>query len=213
MRVLHHTRLRAFREPFGAVAAGTAVTLRLEVWEEPEVEAVCRLWVDGTGETLLPMQREEGENPTVFSCRIQTEKPEIIWYSFILTAPDGRVCRCGAREGRTGGEGCLYDWEPPSFQLTVYVPRALPEWYRTGIAYQIFPDRYRRGSDWESLAEEALKKSRFGPMRRLVKDWETPPFYVRNAEGRVMAWDFYGGTLSGIREDLKRLRRMGVTLK
>lgn len=211
MKARHNTRMRAYRQPFGAAAAGTEVTLALHVWEEPAVECLCRVWVDGTGESLFPMQRAEQGEQTVFSCRLQTKEPEIIWYSFILKAPDGRVFRYGAEEGRTGGEGRLYDREPPSFQLTVYAPRALPEWYRTGLVYQIFPDRYRRGQDWRSLAEAALKKGRRGPERRLVEDWDSVPFYSRDATGRVRAWDFYGGTLSGIREDLPRLKRLGVT--
>jgi len=211
MKVLHDSRLAAYRTPFGAVAAGTAVTLAVDVWEDPDISCVCRIWVDKKGETLLPMQRSEMQGRIRFTCRLETREPDLIWYSFLLTASDGSVLRYGAAEGRTGGEGRLYDREPPSFQLTVTVPRPLPEWYRTAVVYQIFPDRYRRGADWRELARQALDGPRSGPTRRLCEDWDTPPFYERDAAGRVVAWDFYGGTLSGIREDLDRLRDLGVT--
>ena len=212
MRVFHDSRVQTFREPFGAVPAGTAVRLRVDVWEDPDVQCVCRLWMDQEGERLVEMGREETQGRVTFTCQLQTARPQIIWYSFLLTASDGRIYRYGAQEGRTGGEGALYDREPPSFQLTVYAPRPLPEWYRNGLVYQIFPDRYRRGADWRTLAADALNKPKNGPARRLVEEWDTVPSYEKDAEGRVTVWDFYGGTLSGIREDLDRLRRMGITV-
>ena len=47
----------------------------------------------------------------------------------------------GAPQGRTGGEGVMYDYvEVPSFQISVYEHRATrPSWYERGMVYQIFP--------------------------------------------------------------------------
>jgi len=211
MKALHHSRSETYRAPFGAVAVGTTVTLCIDVWDGEALGCVCRIWVDQKGETLLPMERSEAEGRTRFSCRIEAKEPDILWYSFILTDADGTALRYGAKAGCTGGAGMLYDRQPPSFQITVYVPRALPEWYRTAVVYQIFPDRYRRGPDWREIADRALAKPRRGTPRRLCEDWDAPPRYEKDEAGRIAAWDFYGGTLSGICESLDRLQEMGIT--
>ena len=212
MRAFHDSRQADYRSPFGAAPVGTDVTVSIDIWDDPGASCVCRLWTDGKGETLIPMERREREDFLRFTCVIHTGSPDIIWYSFILHGSDGGVCRYGARDGRVGGEGQLCDWEPPSFQITAYRPRPLPEWYKNAVVYQIFPDRYCRGEDWRALAGAALEnQERKGPARRLCEDWDRPPFYEKDENGRVVAWDFYGGTLSGIREKLGHLRAMGIT--
>ncbi len=211
MRAYHDTRNSACRAPFGAVPVGTEVMLALDVWDDPGASCACRLWIDGIGERLLPAEKEEKDGHLRFICRLRTEAPDIIWYRFAVTGSDGRVVFYGAEDNRTGGEGRLSEYEPPSFQLTVYIPRSLPEWYRSAVVYQIFPDRFRRGSDWKELADAALKQKRRGPGRRLVQSWNATPSYDKAPDGKIRTWDFYGGTLSGIEEKLDRLSAMGIT--
>ena len=137
----------------------------------------------------------------------------VVWYSFDLAASDGATWRYGAREGWTTGEGDFAYGNPPSFQLTVYVPRQTqPDWYKNGIVYQVFPDRFARGADWRERAEKALAAHREGPARVLVEDWDTPPAYKKSEDGDILEWDFYGGTLRGVREKLDYLADLGVTV-
>ena len=44
-----------------------------------------------------------------------------------------------------------------------------------------------------------------------MEDWDTPTTYKRNEDTSIARWDFYGGTLSGIREKLGYLRDLGIT--
>ena len=211
MRAYHNTREPAWREPFGAVPAGTEVMLALDVWDDPDASCACRIWIDGNGEKLFPMEKQEQEDHLRFFCRIPLETPDIVWYSFLIYQSGGCVSHYGAIENKVGGEGCLYGSEPPSFQITVYAPRPLPEWYRNAVVYQIFPDRFRRGAGWRELTDASLSQKKQGPERRLTEDWDTVPFYEKTEDGRVCAWDFYGGTLSGIEEKLDYLQEMGVS--
>jgi len=210
MRAFHDSRKAEYRSPYGAVEAGGAVSLSLDVFEAPEAACECRVWVDGKGERLVPMERTPLAGGARFVCALPLPEPELVWYSFIIRTPEG-TSRYGARQGRTGGEGAQYQWEPPSFQITVYERRAAPDWYKRGIVYQIFPDRFRRGPDFRERAAEALKTPRKGPARAFCEDWYAVPRYEKDAAGRVTRWDFYGGTLSGVREKLPYLRELGVT--
>ena len=213
MNLLHNSRRPDFRTPFGAVVVGTAVRLSLHVEDADAhaLEARVRIWVDGEGERFVPMDATDG---ATLSATIDCAEQELVWYSFHVKDAAGRMHYVGAHQGRTGGLSVTYDYpEVPSFQITVYRHRAQrPAWYEHGIVYQIFPDRYRRDPGWRERCEAALAKDRRGPGKRIVEDWNTPPVYERDETGAIRTWDFYGGSLEGIRLDLDRLQEMGVTL-
>ncbi|MBO4353187.1 MAG: 4-alpha-glucanotransferase, partial [Eggerthellaceae bacterium] len=98
--------------------------MSLDVFDVADVAVVTlRTWIDGKGEELHPV---EAVSPTRYRAIITPEMPGTIWYHFIITLADGSQKRYGATDGKRGGEGCLYDWEPPSFQLTVFDPDELP---------------------------------------------------------------------------------------
>jgi len=210
MGAYHNTRKTEYRQPYGAVKVGETISLSLDVFDGVETECTCRLWVDGKGETLVPMERKAIGAGIRFSCAVALAEPGILWYSFILNS-QGTARRYGALAGRVGGEGRLYEEEPPSFQITVYKERKIPDWYKKAIVYQIFPDRFARGTDFRQRAEKALSAERKGPKRVLCKDWYAKPQYEKDENGRIQTWDFYGGTLSGIEERLSYLKELGVT--
>ena len=172
-----------------------------------------RVWTDERGEELLPMEGACEGDHVHYSVSYTPAQTGVVWYSFDLAASDGATWRYGAREGWTTGEGDFAYGDPPSFQLTVYVPRQTqPDWYKNGIVYQVFPDRFARGADWRERAEKALAAHREGPARVLVEDWDTPPTYRKSEDGDILEWDFYGGTLRGVREKLDYLADLGVTV-
>ena len=61
----------------------------------------------------------EATTPTHYEVVFTPQTAGVVWYHFIITAADGSQKRYGALDGKRGGKGQLYDWEPPSFQLTV----------------------------------------------------------------------------------------------
>ena len=118
--------------------------------------ATLRVWTDERGEELLPMEGACEDDHVHYSVSYTPAQTGVVWYSFDLAASDGATWRYGACEGWTTGEGDFAYGNPPSFQLTVYVPRQTqPDWYKNGIVYQVFPDRFARGTDWRERAEKA----------------------------------------------------------
>ena len=212
MKVYHNSRLPEYRTPFGASPCGEEITLSVDVWDAPGASCRLRTWVDGQGERFYSMTGSPVDGRTRFTAVIRPEEPCLLWYTFIIDTGYSSVTY-GAKQGTVGGEGVLYyGWETSSFQITVYKPRAVPEWYKNGIVYQIFPDRYNRDAKWKQRAEKALKGHANGPRRTLAESWDKPVRYEKNEEGRVVSWEFYGGSLKGIEEKLPHLKELGITV-
>lgn len=213
MKALHDSRSEVFRTPYGAVPQGDAVRLSLDVWDAQNATCELRLWTDEQGESRHSMQATQLDDHLRFSCEMTFQEPHIVWYSFIIHTPDSPDVFYSAQDGHVGGVGVLRDYIGPSFQMTVYKPRQTkPDWYTGGIVYQIFPDRFARGTDWQERAAKAQNLHPQGPSRHVVQDWDEPPTYKRDDNGRILQWDFYGGTLRGIQEHLDYLADMGVTV-
>ena len=87
----------------------------------------------------------------------------LLWYAFkIETEEDDErtVFYYGNNDADLGGKGKVSLEEPHRYQITVYKHAEVPEWYRNGIVYQIFPDRFSRDDDWRercSKANEIIK--------------------------------------------------------
>ncbi|MBQ6743619.1 MAG: hypothetical protein IJR05_02540, partial [Acidaminococcaceae bacterium] len=56
--IVHDSRNTTYRYPFGAVEAGSVVTLRCDVEGDGTEQVALRLWQEGAGETLYAMQAE-----------------------------------------------------------------------------------------------------------------------------------------------------------
>ncbi len=204
MDALHHSRLLTYRMPQGAVPKGETVTLRLDA--APRFErALLRLWVAGE-EKIIPMQRQAGEYGWRYEARAQMpDVPGLCWYFFVLEAEGGFLCY-----GGDSGIGALYPHEPPGYQITVYEPDfTTPRWYREGILYQIFPDRFARLEP----PERGMEYHRaLGRRVRYHEDWTQEPCYLPEpGEAHYAPDDFFGGSLSGILEKLPYLADLGVT--
>ena len=211
MYAFHDSHASVCRSPFGAVPTGTEVCLSIDVFDAPDCRCTLRLWIEGQGEQRYPMEAAPCEGGLRFSCRIpMPAEPGLVWYFFILEYAGRSVCYGNASQ--LGGPGALSDGEPPAWQITVYEPYTIPDWYCRGIVYQIFPDRFARGADWLQCWEQAAHPDDWvGPPRLLHQSWRDTPFYTRDAQKNVTHWDFFGGTLSGITEHLLYLRSLGVT--
>ena len=200
MELYHNSRKQEYRSPYGAVAVGTTVTISLDA---PEAERVyLRLWTGS--ETLIPMTK--GEAGRFTAEWIVPETPGLVWYYFRVDTADGTVFY-GVDHGGTGKSTD----QPESWQITVYAPQPLSEWYRNAVLYQIFPDRFARGGDWLRCQENAAHPAGWKGTRRMVmQEWNDTPFYCRDEKQRVTRWPFFGGNLQGILKKLPYLKSLGV---
>ena len=184
--------------PYGAVPCGTPVTLHVRPeGREGFVRCALLLRQEFAGqdrEWELPAEGWDGERQRFSLTFPAPGEPELCWYAFRFTRPDGSVRYLDAS-----------GWCPEPqhrWQLTVYdAASPTPGWFGEGLTYQIFPDRFRR-SHFPDMA-----KMPWG--RRLHENWDDIPDYLPDGDGEYCR-DFFGGDLAGIREKLPYLRELGV---
>ena len=98
---------------------------------------------------------------------------------------------------------------PHAFQITVFEKGFVtPDWMKGAVMYQIFPDRFFRGTDYSY--EEMLKTGNTRPERIFHEDWYEDVDIEGKPETGYLACDFYGGTLMGIAEKTDYLKSLHV---
>ncbi|MFZ3373087.1 MAG: bifunctional glycogen debranching protein GlgX/4-alpha-glucanotransferase [Desulfitobacteriaceae bacterium] len=131
--------------------------------------------------------------------------PGLVWYYFIIQV-GSQTYYYGNNEERLGGEGLLREQEQsPAYQITVYRPVKAPEWYKRGVMYQIFVDRFYNGREngWSIYPRKNSL---------IHTDWNDNPIYIKDERGRVTHWDFFGGNLEGVLKKLPYLQELGINI-
>ncbi|MCF0228611.1 MAG: glycoside hydrolase family 13 protein [Parasporobacterium sp.] len=185
---------------------GSKVTLSLYAPDAAGVKV--RLWWDGHGEDLIDMYQVSSKFMATITL---PHEPCALFYYFIVD-DNGSTVYYGNNQLNLGGQGQLSLCAPPSYQITVYRPTPVPEWYKNGVVYQIFPDRFARSSDFDPAHTGTLPDVRGGVERVVETDWDKVPVNEFAPDGNICRWRFYGGSLDGITEKLDYLESIGVTV-
>lgn len=190
------------KSPFGAVVCGQTITLHCRPLTA-EGFTHCSLllyreFADLRTEQELTCDGPEAER-TRFSITLPApEEPDLVWYHFRFWREDGSGCLLD-RSGYRSDE-YVAPW-----QLTVYQESHTPQWFGSGMTYQIFPDRYCRLPDDEADVTGLVGN------RWVHEDWTDTPEWRPDPDGEIRNRDFFGGTLRGITSRLDNLRDMGVS--
>lgn len=88
------------------------------------------------------------------------------------------------------------------YQLTIYsCDYDTPEWFKGGVMYQIFPDRFYKSGDIP-----------IGKGKYLHENWNDTPEFRPDSRGKILNNDFFGGNLKGITEKLSYLKELNVSV-
>lgn len=139
-----------------------------------------------------------GEYHEAWECDVVFEEIGAFFYSFEIENAFGvkQICRAPMSKGKICDDG-------ECFQLTVYKRDfKTPDWLRSGVMYQIFPDRFCRSDE---------EKQNVPHDRKLRNDWYGMPEYKPDKNGIVTNSDYFGGDLKGIEQKLSYLQELGVT--
>jgi len=216
----HNSRDTLYRNPGGAVPAGTDVTLRLRAASGDLESARVRVWNDRLNtSTMYIMTRVAtgvalANDPGPYEFWEVTlpasADPTVYWYRFIVT--DGTKTAYYADDAaRTGGWGeATADMVDYGYQLSIYdAAFTTPDWIKNAVVYQIFPDRFNNGDDANNpAAGEFFYGNNDTIFRSNDTEWNTVICDPRARPGAVAACEdkysnnFYGGDLQGITEKI-----------
>ncbi len=209
----------ACKTPFGAVSTGTEITLRVSVAKTVRPQRVyvilrkdgmnnmtvteeqfySNVTDPGSQQKILFSQVSSSFQMKTYEVRFTIEEEGLYFYRFEIETPKETVY-VGMGENARAVTGSFL----PEWQLLIYRSDFhTPEFLQSGIMYQIFPDRFLRGS------KEPLPQT-LSP-RIIHKDWNERPLY-NNDLPNYEATDFFGGDLEGIRQKLPYLRELGVNI-
>ena len=202
----HDSRQIYYRSPVGAAEAGSIIRIGIQVKTRETLSILLRTWSQHDGEKLVNMHTNEPIDAPERYYFADVQLPErgcLVWYYFIISSPSGTQFY-GNSTDNLGGMGILCDNVPSSFQITVYDKGAkTPDWFKHSVMYQIFPDRFCRKGD------KLVKKH--GAV--IHADWNDMPFYYKDVDTKeIVAYDFFGGNLEGIRSKLGYLKNLGISV-
>ena len=195
-----NSRLPRYKTPFGAIAAGMPVTLRLDVpgsfgYVDPHL-VLTKDREDPVHYRMEYTGQSDGVNH--FAVTVTPTTSGLYFYYFDLYTDFRKICRGPGAEGRL--TWVLED----SWQLTVYEPDfQTPDWIKSGTMYQIFPDRFYEGDPDKTMpfADRIYRADKEGE----------PYFWPTEQPEGYLNMDYFGGDFLGIQKKLPYLKGLGVT--
>ena len=195
-----NSRLPRYKTPFGAIAAGMPVTLRLDVpgsfgYVDPHL-VLTKDREDPVHYRMEYTGQSDGVNH--FAVTVTPTTSGLYFYYFDLYTDFRKICR------GPGAEGHLTWVLEDSWQLTVYEPDfQTPDWIKSGTMYQIFPDRFYEGDPDKTMPFADR-------IYRADKECE-PYFWPTEQPEGYLNMDYFGGDFLGIQKKLPYLKGLGVT--
>lgn len=206
IQIFHDSHNLELRSPFGAVSIETKVRIRL--WSSKKCSAYINL-INFYNNQIEIQMNEIGWNSLVnnwiYEIEVDTSNNIGLIYYYFRVNYYGRDIIYGNNIESLGGIGQVYFNEPVSYQITIYSKQEVPSWYREGIIYQIFVDRFFNGEDEGKVLNP--KKNTF-----IYGNWDDSPMYIKDMDGNIVRWDFYGGNLLGVKKKLEYIKSLGVNV-
>lgn len=205
IQIFHDSHNIKLRSPFGAVIVGSIVKIRL--WVSKKCEAYVNLINFYNNQIEIQMNElgwNDEINNWIYEIEIDTSNSLGLIYYYFRVNYYGKTIIYGNNIEGLGGIGQVYFSEPISYQITIYSNEKVPSWYKEGIIYQIFVDRFFNGEKDEKVLNP--KKNIF-----IYGRWDDEPMYIKDINGNIIRWDFYGGNLLGIIKKLKYIKSLGIT--
>lgn len=200
--IFHNSHDLSYRKPFGAVDIGTYVSISIDV--DIDAKVYLNLIKFDLSKDRRLMIKEDGKSNR-FNIEVNTDNLCGVNNYYFEIIYNNENIYYGNNEDELGGIGKQYVGNPKTYQLTVYKKREVPDWYKEGIIYQIFVDRFYNGNDDGKINNPKRNSFIYG-------NWDDDPMYIKDEHGNVVRWDFYGGNLRGVIKKLSYIKSLGVSI-
>ena len=195
-----------YKRPFGATKVNEEITFRILVGQAKNAEVTLVVAKEGHGERYIRMSPDE---EAYHKASYTADETGLCFYFFIISYQDHDVHRtvyAGSPGHGIGGEQVIREnrWDITPYQITFHnYTKPAPSWYKETIFYQIFVDRFYNGNEDQRISSP--KKNSF-----LYATWEDTPMYIKDCQGNIIRWDFFGGNLLGVVKKLDYLKELGI---
>ena len=187
MEIYYNPLDPACKSVLGGVRQNESFTIR--IFGKSDEPCIFVLQRDGCEAQSLHMQNISGG----WELQLSFSEPGVYFYWFRLGGP-----RAAVAEDRNAE----FSDSASAYQILVYRECfATPAWFKGGIMYQIFPDRFFKSG--EILVEKG---------KWLHRDWHETPEFRPNEKGKILNNDFFGGNFRGILKKLDYLQSLHVTV-
>ena len=204
INVFHNSQNLKYRKPFGAIKVGEKVYIAIDLNIEANVY-LHLIEFCGKKSRIQMLKNKSLDNNIRFDICLDTNNLYGILNYYFEIVYENKTIYYGNNEECLGGIGKCYDSFPKLYQITIYKDRKVPKWYKEGIIYQIFVDRFFNGNDDFKINNP--KKNSF-----IYGSWDDDPMYIKDNKGNIIRWDFYGGNLKGIIKKLPYIKSLGVSI-
>ena len=199
-----------FKAPFGALKVDQGAEIKVRVNDESVCSIYLILQKENKDLSLNEVRRIELKKyeENMYSCKLEPiqEKGIYFYYFEVNVNKYGNESKLFYGKCHQNGEVCQYTYENLNkYQLTVYEDFKTPTWLKEGVLYQIFVERFNNGNRNGKVSNP--KRNSF-----IYANWDDDPMYIKDANGDIIRWDFYGGNLKGIINKLGYLKRLGVSI-
>ena len=187
MEIYYNPLDPACKSVLGGVRQNESFTIR--IFGKSDEPCIFVLQRDGCEAQSLHMQNISGG----WELQLSFAEPGLYFYWF----------RLGGRRAALGEDrNAEFSDSASAYQILVYRECfATPAWFKGGIMYQIFPDRFFKSG--EILVEKG---------KWLHRDWHEAPEFRPNEKGKILNNDFFGGNFRGILKKLDYLQSLHVTV-
>ena len=197
-----------FKQPFGAIEKGEKVNFKIKVDSLEEIQGVYLIVKKREQEIMEYRMNLSQHNQYSFHFHA-TSGSGLYYYCFRIDAINENHNPFSIYYGKKNkkGEGYQYTQkeEVEWYQLTCFSEiDESPDWFKEAVFYQIFPDRFFNGNDHQKINQPK-------PNTFIYGTYEDKPMYIRNDDGSINRWDFYGGNLKGITKKIPYFKKLGIT--
>ena len=201
--ITYNSWLSAYKRPFGAALIGTNFEFDITI-DTPHHVAVNFVIQFENGFKSYEKMTPSSENRFHFALNNLSEIGFYNYYFQIIEFDGPHEYRYfyGATD-IGGGLGKTYADEGSviAYTQTIFLKKEkAPDWYRNAVFYQIFPDSFAQ------IGHTNQKDDVFFYGKETDK-----PYYIREKDGDITRWTFYGGNLQGIISKIPYLKTLGVT--
>ncbi|WP_373599863.1 glycoside hydrolase family 13 protein [Paraclostridium bifermentans] len=202
MSITYNSWVESFKKPFGALELGEK--LNLNVTARDNVKDVW-LIVEADEKYIEEIPMKKIQNNIFNLAEYYLAEKNIYFYYFKTQEEiNGNIETRYYGKNHENGECRVYLNlnDINKYQITVSKGIKSPKWFKEGVLYHIFVDRFNKVGKINNP-----KKNSF-----IYANWEDTPMYIKNNDNEVVRWDFYGGNLKGVINKLSYLKNLGISI-